>query len=60
MTAADLCYPQVSGGFRCSYAEGVGFEPTMSFPIPVFKTERYAAVTCKNIDDRTDVDALLP
>jgi hypothetical protein len=32
----------------------------MSFPIPVFKTERYAAVTCKNIDDRTDVDALLP
>ena len=38
-------------------AEGVGFEPTMSFPIPVFKTGRCKTLTCKNVEDHLNVVA---
>ena len=38
-TPAGLRTRRSAGVFAtCDRAEGVGFEPTMSFPIPVFKT----------------------
>ena len=36
--AADLHTSRSAAVSRLIEAEGVGFEPTMSFPIPVFKT----------------------
>src|SRR4051794_26103327 len=38
-------------------AEGGGFEPTMSFPIPVFKTGRRNRLTCWNAENSRHVVA---